>query len=48
MNEVFKTFQFPADHIPRLGGDTNFTRLGTHAQNYHLFTPASDKDWCMV
>lgn len=20
----------------------------THAQNYHIFTPAQDKDWCMV
>ena len=21
---------------------------GVHAQNYHIFTPARDKDWCMV
>ncbi len=21
---------------------------GAHAQNYHIFTPAKDKDWCMV
>ncbi len=25
-----------------------FTMHGVHAQNYHIFTPAFEKDWCMV
>jgi hypothetical protein len=25
-----------------------FTMHGVHAQNYHIFTPAEGKDWCMV
>jgi len=28
--------------------ETYFTLQGTHAQNYHIFTPAAGKDWCMV
>src|SRR5882672_2867246 len=28
--------------------ETYFTLHGTHAQNYHIFTPAEGKDWCMV
>jgi hypothetical protein len=31
--------------------DTNtayFSFRGVHAQNYHIFTPAEGKDWCMV
>jgi hypothetical protein len=28
--------------------ETYFTLQGTHAQNYHIFTPAEGKDWCMV
>jgi hypothetical protein len=28
--------------------ETYFTLQGAHAQNYHIFTPAEDKDWCMV
>ena len=28
--------------------ETYFSQQGTHAQNYHIFTPAADKDWCMV
>ena len=27
--------------------ETYFTLQGTHAQNYHIFTPAEGKDWCM-
>jgi hypothetical protein len=29
-------------------GDAFFTFQGVHAQNYHIFTPAEGKDWCMV
>ena len=25
-----------------------FTLQGAHAQNYHIFTPAAGKDWCMA
>jgi hypothetical protein len=25
-----------------------FSFQGAHAQNYHIFTPAQDKDWCMA
>jgi hypothetical protein len=28
--------------------DTFFGFHGVHAQNYHIFTPAKDEDWCMV
>ncbi|MBM3401234.1 MAG: PKD domain-containing protein [Bacteroidetes bacterium] len=28
--------------------DTYFSYHGVHAQNYHIFTPAKDKDWAMV
>lgn len=28
--------------------DTHFSFHGVHAQNYHIFTPAVDKDWTMV
>ena len=28
--------------------ETYFSQQGTHAQNYHIFTPAAGKDWCMV
>jgi len=28
--------------------ETYFTLQGTRAQNYHIFTPAEGKDWCMV
>ncbi len=28
--------------------DTHFLFHGVHAQNYHIFTPAEDKDWAMV
>lgn len=28
--------------------ETYFALQGTQAQNYHIFTPAKDKDWCMV
>ncbi len=28
--------------------DTHFLFHGVHAQNYHIFTPARDKDWTMV
>jgi hypothetical protein len=28
--------------------ETHFSFHGVHAQNYHIFTPASGKDWAMV
>jgi hypothetical protein len=28
--------------------ETYFTLQGAHAQNYHIFTPAESKAWCMV
>ena len=28
--------------------DTYFSYHGVHAQNYHIFTPAKEKDWAMV
>jgi hypothetical protein len=28
--------------------DAHFSFHGVHAQNYHIFTPALDKDWAMV
>jgi hypothetical protein len=28
--------------------ETYFAFQGAHAQNYHIFTPAENKDWCMV
>ncbi len=28
--------------------DSYFSYHGVHAQNYHIFTPAEDKDWAMV
>ncbi|MBC2605013.1 PKD domain-containing protein [Pelagicoccus albus] len=28
-------------------GDAWMAMHGAHAQNYHIFTPARDKDWCM-
>ena len=28
--------------------DAYFTFQNVHAQNYHIFTPAEGKDWCMV
>ncbi len=28
--------------------ETYFTLQGAQAQNYHIFTPAEGKDWCMV
>jgi hypothetical protein len=28
--------------------DANWAIHGVHAQNYHIFTPAKDKDWTMV
>ncbi len=29
-------------------GDAWLSMHGAHAQNYHIFTPAKDKDWCML
>jgi len=28
--------------------ETYLTLQGTHAQNYHIFTPAAGKDWCLA
>ena len=34
---------------PKLGQwETYFAMQGRHAQNYHIFTPAEGKDWCMA
>lgn len=43
----------PADAPEPAGGflpkrEAWFTFHGRHAQNYHIFTPAQDKDWCMA
>ena len=36
-------------HREQLGlEELHFTMHGVHAQNYHIFTPAKDKDWAMV
>lgn len=32
----------------RSAWQTHFSFHGVHAQNYHIFTPAKDKDWAMV
>lgn len=32
----------------RNGFDAHLSFHGVHAQNYHIFTPARDKDWAMV
>lgn len=28
--------------------EVHWANHGVHAQNYHIFTPAKDKDWCMA
>ena len=34
---------------PRLDpAEDHWSFHGVHAQNYHIFTPAKDKDWCMA
>jgi len=34
---------------PRLNpAEDHWSFHGVHAQNYHIFTPAKDKDWCMA
>ena len=34
---------------PRIStGEAHFASHGVHAQNYHIFTPAVDKDWTMA
>ncbi|MBM3787031.1 MAG: PKD domain containing protein, partial [Acidobacteria bacterium] len=33
---------------PAKSGDAHYRFHGIHAQNYHIFTPALDKDWTMV
>jgi hypothetical protein len=34
---------------PRISAeDVRWAIQGVHAQNYHIFTPARDKDWCMA
>jgi hypothetical protein len=37
--------RFNAEVVDRW--DSYFSMHGVHAQNYHIFTPAKDKDWCM-
>lgn len=34
---------------PRINpGEAHWSFHGVHAQNYHVFTPAVDKDWCLA
>jgi hypothetical protein len=40
--------QMHPDETLRNRLDTHFRFHGVHAQNYHIFTPAQDKDWAMV
>jgi hypothetical protein len=35
-------------HRGVLGADTFFQLQGVHAQNYHIFTPAPERDWVFV
>lgn len=35
-------------HAKMPKGDAFFSFHGVHAQNYHIFTPAPDRDWAMV
>ena len=38
-----------AEPDPRIDiAEDHWSRHGVHAQNYHIFTPAEDKDWSMV
>ncbi|WP_318186596.1 PKD domain-containing protein [Pelagicoccus enzymogenes] len=39
-------FRNNAEHISET--EAWMSMHGTHAQNYHIFTPAQDKDWCML
>lgn len=39
-------FRENADHVS--ASDAWWSMHGTHAQNYHIFTPAKDKDWAML
>lgn len=40
--------QMHPDERLRNQPETHFDFHGVHAQNYHIFTPAKDKDWAMV
>ena len=44
--EVGKGGAAPDDRISV--ADAHWAIHGVHAQNYHIFTPARDKDWCMA
>jgi hypothetical protein len=44
--EVGKSGATPDDRISVT--DAHWAIHGVHAQNYHIFTPARDKDWCMA
>jgi hypothetical protein len=44
--EVGRTGAAPDDRISE--ADAHWAIHGVHAQNYHIFTPARDKDWCMA
>ena len=44
--EVGKSGAAPDDRISV--ADAHWAIHGVHAQNYHIFTPARDKDWCMA
>jgi hypothetical protein len=35
-------------HAPVMKDDAFFLMLGVHAQNYHIFTPAPERDWAFV
>ncbi|MCA9131994.1 MAG: PKD domain-containing protein [Planctomycetales bacterium] len=40
--------QLHPQHELRNSWQSHFSFHGVHAQNYHIFTPARDKDWAMV
>lgn len=40
--------KFRINHDVLSATDAYFTLHGTHAQNYHIFTPARDKSWTML
>jgi len=45
-SEVGTAAAAPDDRIS--DADAHWAVHGVHAQNYHIFTPARDKDWCMA
>jgi len=49
--DFWKPERFGPSAVPddRIGAsEYRWAMQGTHAQNYHIFTPAAEKDWCMA